>query len=1678
MLYALPGSPPESGVLCCQSIPYYHKSFILNITESLLLNNAHFHMLIDKIFPYYQVEIDQISEAVAAGRCCRVFGPPNRGKTKALRQAAARLQAAGYAVVFVQMGDIPRQSLTNEHVFARGLQVLICHQIAADLASHAPLDHFFVALARSITSRLVLFLDDLDVLPSDLVLALIEAVTSALAQNNADGDVSFQVVTASAMPLPDGVQDFNRIAALVLFADLNDDERQMFARQVCAEKGVRIADAALESLFSETGGDYFLIDALLKIALSKTSFGDTLAPDAILWAADELTQSVKSVVIEPLRVLEQDADVLALTLRALEFDKTTLVSATDRVRYATLGFFWLENGICKVKSLLWKRLLHAFLTPDRIGMSYAASGRWEEAIRYLGIASEGEAPPEMRALLYTTILSALRASDNLTEALRLLGHGLSAMYPQAKLDIYSVRDEHTLEREYTTRTDRRQTRIISLSAQSFENRALCSADYVVMDEAIGLPVYLKGEKYALVVLDWLERSYRPEQQAPELRELVRFLQQAAPALRVRQQFDQMLRQPDEYLERLRAISHLLTFIQRHQPATAALYKLLLAGVTSGWTLGFNRALVLVPDRSGKVLRCEYAVGHLTRQEALDDWNNFKHDNLESLLLYILENRDTPTPFLNRVQDMVVPLVDDDNLFAQAFHGRRLIAQSGVAGLPPDFVDAVQPEKEYVILPLEGSRGVVGVLYADDQHADFAIAPERLALLRTFARRAAETLELLSATATPLQHNDRLKRLNDTFQFLRRTAEQQPQNLYEAIVTAARSLFDDTYCAVFYVLQKGETAPYETENILSSPPELAEKTQPIRAGQGLGDRIIREGLLAIADLRLHPPIYDTQSGATKNLTNTFIRGQRIRAFAGVRLGSADVPTGVLYLNWQDKHELTQVEQETLRLFVEQASHLIEDYRWQEDYRLNQAETESFDRLLSNLTLQPDRLNLDKEIGDLLRGAAGAVPDVRMVLKAGPDRWREYQIDAAQQVVYRDLTTARDGEEDKKKIGFIKQIIHHFQSARDKDRDHFAWERTFSGRSGYYLVAANVRIGANTLAVLYCELPVQVAGVKYRHHPQILRCRHMLARYNTKRLAVTLRLFDMAETLVGLRALSATLAEDYDPGSIARQVVDTMARTLRFADAIRLYYRDDVTGELRLSVPMGVQNPPEPETFREDFERLLNIGQPVIGDKNPLGGGIRDKEDFLVRGVFPLRGANPGSPNIGLLLFFCRIQHDFDEGERNILQLFAETTAIALNRAFQHRELEREKSHLQIVKDLAFAINSLNPNEVIRTILETVRDRFRDVAHNFALVEYDEQDNRLVIGPVSLEFYRVDRPPKKGQPYTVGTGERLGLAGRAIKDRERIIANDIIPEQMPDYIPAIRSTRSQICVPCSERAALVVESHFTAPFNERQHSELLALIADYAAIALQKAQMYDDLERAKEQKWRQEIAALTAGLAHDMRGIMGAIRQALGEMKNTSDDFGTLYAEPLGTIEDALDRVHKVNELLEDFLKNKKFNPEHVPLRELINGGIELAKDYRADTVTPKITKKHLRARVHVDRVWIQLLLKNLLQNAYEAIKRAGRPGEIEVSVERNEYVYYILVRDNGDGIPQDKWEKIFNLFYSEYSRQDTALQGLGLYYCRELAKVHGGKLYVRDSAVGKGTTMCLELPMTASYQSYS
>jgi signal transduction histidine kinase len=188
---------------------------------------------------------------------------------------------------------------------------------------------------------------------------------------------------------------------------------------------------------------------------------------------------------------------------------------------------------------------------------------------------------------------------------------------------------------------------------------------------------------------------------------------------------------------------------------------------------------------------------------------------------------------------------------------------------------------------------------------------------------------------------------------------------------------------------------------------------------------------------------------------------------------------------------------------------------------------------------------------------------------------------------------------------------------------------------------------------------------------------------------------------------------------------------------------------------------------------------------------------------------------------------------------------------------------------------------------------------------------------------------------------------------------------------------------------------------------------------------------------------------------------------------LPAEAKGIVDRARRAVSRMDSLIHDLLRYAQVGSagganEPVDLGDIADdvvAHLERAIAEAGATVTVGDLPE-----VEGNRSLLMQLLQNLLANAIK-FRRADEPLHVDVTAERSDDEWLIVVRDNGLGVPPGAAERVFAMFERLHSTDEFPGTGIGLAIARKIVERHGGRIWV-EASPGGGATFTFTLPAAA------
>ncbi len=266
------------------------------------------------------------------------------------------------------------------------------------------------------------------------------------------------------------------------------------------------------------------------------------------------------------------------------------------------------------------------------------------------------------------------------------------------------------------------------------------------------------------------------------------------------------------------------------------------------------------------------------------------------------------------------------------------------------------------------------------------------------------------------------------------------------------------------------------------------------------------------------------------------------------------------------------------------------------------------------------------------------------------------------------------------------------------------------------------------------------------------------------------------------------------------------------------------------------------------------------------------------------------------------------------------------------------------------------------------------------------------------------------------------------------------------------------------------------NEELESRVLIRTAELTETNKRLTREIQDRVKAEEelQQTRDELlhAAKLAALGQMSAGINHEMNQPLAAIRSYADN-AKLFLEKerfedtlwnLEQIAELTERMGQVVAQLKLFSRKSSGKIVRVPLHDALDGALEILRT--------SISKLHIHfdvklepesVEVMANNVLLQQVFVNLITNAIHAVEGREQP-EIEIRSRSRDKKVFILVRDNGVGIPDDKLKQIFEPFYT--TKLTGQGLGLGLTITERILKEVGGAIYIASSPQGTSVELVL------------
>lgn len=251
----------------------------------------------------------------------------------------------------------------------------------------------------------------------------------------------------------------------------------------------------------------------------------------------------------------------------------------------------------------------------------------------------------------------------------------------------------------------------------------------------------------------------------------------------------------------------------------------------------------------------------------------------------------------------------------------------------------------------------------------------------------------------------------------------------------------------------------------------------------------------------------------------------------------------------------------------------------------------------------------------------------------------------------------------------------------------------------------------------------------------------------------------------------------------------------------------------------------------------------------------------------------------------------------------------------------------------------------------------------------------------------------------------------------------------------------------------------PIRYYQNDELNQLVKAYNKMILQIKEQKERLSfKEKEEAWRE----MAKQVAHEVKNPLTPMKLTIQNFERKFNPQDPDVHEKVKALSNALvdqiDLVAKVANAFSQFAQLPEKNNEVFDINKEIKMILNVFSDQNIyfHSNMPEIM-------VEMDKIYLSRIITNLVANARQA-RVEGNESIINVDVEQRQKRIIISVEDNGGGIAEELYDRIFEPNFTSKSGGT----GLGLTMVRKMVEEYQGEISVK-SEVGKGTTFTIYMP---------
>ncbi len=261
-------------------------------------------------------------------------------------------------------------------------------------------------------------------------------------------------------------------------------------------------------------------------------------------------------------------------------------------------------------------------------------------------------------------------------------------------------------------------------------------------------------------------------------------------------------------------------------------------------------------------------------------------------------------------------------------------------------------------------------------------------------------------------------------------------------------------------------------------------------------------------------------------------------------------------------------------------------------------------------------------------------------------------------------------------------------------------------------------------------------------------------------------------------------------------------------------------------------------------------------------------------------------------------------------------------------------------------------------------------------------------------------------------------------------------------------------------VIAEGHQENRLSEEGFQEFYQM-----AVAFNKiTDRFKELENSRQE--------FVSNVSHELKTPITSMKILADSLLMQEDVPVEIYEE---FMEDIVHEIDRENQIITDLLDLVRMDKASGDLN-ISSANINELLEQLLKRITPIAEKRNItihletmrQVTAEVDVGKLSLACNNIIENA---VKYNHNGGNVNVYLNADHKFFYIRVRDDGVGIPEDCQERIFERFYrvDKARSRETGGTGLGLAISRKVVLLHKGSIRVH-SKEGEGTTFIIRIPL--------